>query len=172
MPTPPQSTILCVDDDRVTLRVIERLLTNNGYTALTAESGEQALQILQTTKPDLILLDVMMPGMDGYEVCAKLQQDKDLSYIPVIFSTAREEEEDKTRAFALGAVDYLVKPTPNDVLLQKVASHLKTKARWQDLETPLPRRPETHASDFLQFKTFLSTHLSLTPAKRAILPTL
>src|SRR5215510_12466432 len=168
MPTPPQSTILCVDDDRVTLRVIERLLTNNGYTALTAENGEQALEIMQTTKPDLILLDVMMPGMDGYEVCAKLQQDKDLSYIPVIFSTAREEEEDKTRAFALGAVDYLVKPTPNDVLLQKVAFHLKTKAQWQDLgQTPLPRRPETQPSDFLQFKTFLSTRLSLTPPKRA-----
>jgi len=172
MANPTQSTILCVDDDRVTLRVMERLLANNGYTVLTAESGERALQVLQTTKPDLILLDVMMPGLDGYEVCAKLQQDKDLSYIPVIFCTAREEEEDKTRAFALGAVDYLVKPTPNEVLLQKVASHLKTKASWRDLKAPLPRRSETQAADFLQFKTFLSTHVSLTPPKRAILPTL
>jgi type IV pilus assembly protein PilB len=172
MPNPTPATVLCVDDERVTLRVIERLLTNNGYTALTAESGEQALQVVQTTKPDLILLDVMMPGIDGYEVCAKLKQDKDLSYIPVIFATAREEEEDKSRAFTLGAVDYLVKPTPNEVLLQKVAFHLKTKDSWQDFKpAPLPRR-ETQASDFLQFKTFLSTHLSLTPEKRAILPTL
>ena len=173
MPSLTQFTILCVDDDKVTLRVIERLLANQGYTTLTAESGEQALQVVQTTKPDLILLDVMMPGMDGYEVCAKLQQDKDLSYIPVIFSTAREEEEDKARAFRLGAVDYLVKPTPKDVLLQTVASHLKTKARWQDIrQTPLLRRPETQAADFLQFKTFLSKHLDLTPPKQAVLPTL
>jgi len=173
MATPTQSTILCVDDDKVTLRVIERLLANNGYAALTAESGEQALQTMQKTKPDLILLDVMMPGMDGYEVCAKLQQDKDLSYIPVIFSTAREEEEDKARAFALGAVDYLVKPTPKDVLLQKVASHLKTKARWQDLgQTSTPRRPEAQAADFSQFKTFLSTRLSPTPKTRETLSAL
>jgi putative two-component system response regulator len=83
-----QPVILCVDDEKVTLKVIERLLIGSGYKVLTAENGERALEVLQSTKPDLVLLDVMMPGMDGYEVCAKLRANEALSYIPVLFVTA------------------------------------------------------------------------------------
>jgi len=173
MSSATQPLIFCVDDDKVTLKLTERLLANNGYAVVTAESGDGALLAIHDIKPDLILLDVMMPGMDGYEVCARLQQNKDLAYIPVIFATAREEEEDKARAFALGAVDYLIKPTSKDVLLQKVASHLKTKARWQELHQDTPTKPPgIQPSDFLQFKAFLSTHLSLTPPRQKTLSTL
>ncbi|MCS6925631.1 MAG: response regulator, partial [Candidatus Binatia bacterium] len=74
MSTRPSPLILCVDDEKVTRTLIERLLVNNGYTVLTAENGERALQLLQEHRPDLILLDVMLPGMDGYEVCARLRE--------------------------------------------------------------------------------------------------
>ncbi len=73
MPSSTQPTVLCVDDDKVILTLFERLLTNNGYAVVTAESGDQALEVIQDTRPDLILLDIMMPGMDGYEVCSRLQ---------------------------------------------------------------------------------------------------
>lgn len=173
MPSPPRPLILCVDDDKVTLKLTERLLTKNGYEVITAESGEGALLAVQDIRPDLILLDVMMSDTDGHEVCARLRQNKDLAYVPVIFVTARAEEEDKARAFALGAVDYFVKPISPEVLLQKVASHLKTKAHWQELRQDVSVRPsEVQPSDFLQFKSFLSAHLSLTPKKQAILSTL
>src|SRR5215510_11672075 len=149
MSSSTQPTVLCVDDDKIILTLFERLLANNGYAVVTAESGDQALQAIQHTRPDLILLDVTMPGMDGYEVCSRLQQNKDLAYIPVIFATAREEEKDRARAFALGAVDYLVKPTSPDILLQKVASHLKTKAQWQELRQDIPaRRSGIQPADF------------------------
>src|SRR5215510_4128598 len=170
MPSSTQPTVLCVDDDKVILTLFERLLSNNGYAVVTAESGDQALEVIQQTRPDLILLDVMMPGMDGYEVCSRLQRNKDLAYIPVIFATAKDEEENKAKAFTLGAVDYLVKPTSPNVLLQKVASHLKTKAQWQELRQDIPaRRPGMQPSDFPQFRAFLSTHLSLAPKKQEIL---
>jgi type IV pilus assembly protein PilB len=173
MPNPTSPLILCVDDDKVILDLFELLLTGNGYKVITAESGNQALRAIQNVKPDLILLDVTMPEMDGYEVCSRLQQNKDLAYIPVIFATAREEEKDRAKAFTLGAVDYLVKPTPPDVLLQKVASHLNTKARWQELRQDLrPRRSEIHPSHFPQFKAFLAKRIPPTPKTREVLAAL
>lgn len=117
-------TILCVDDDKVTLRAIERSLASNGYSVLTADSGARALTTLQKARPDLILLDAVMPYMDGYEVCSQLQTDPVLSTIPIIFVTAQEEGEEKARALAIGAADYLVKPIQRDLLLSKVALHI------------------------------------------------
>lgn len=154
-----QPLILCVDDERVSRKVVERLLTNHGYRVLTAENGEQALATLQSVTPHLILLDVMMPGMDGYEVCATLQQDKALAYIPVIFFTALEKEQDKARAFALGAADYLTKPVHKQELLDKVAFHIKTNLRWQGFRQKAPSKPTVLPSDFLRFKTFLAQRL-------------
>jgi two-component system, sensor histidine kinase and response regulator len=116
--------ILCVDDDKVTLRAIERSLVNNGYSVLTADSGARALTTLQKTKPNLILLDAVMPIMDGYEVCSHLQANPALATIPIIFVTAQEEEEERAKALSLGAADYLVKPIQRDILLRKVALHI------------------------------------------------
>ena len=117
--------ILCVDDDKVTLRAIERSLVSNGYSVLTADSGARALTTLQKTRPDLILLDAVMPHMDGYEVCSQLQTNPTLATIPIIFVTAQEEGEERAKALALGAADYLVKPIQRDILLRKVALHIR-----------------------------------------------
>ncbi len=116
--------ILCVDDDKVTLRAIERSLISNGYSVLTADSGARALTTLQKIKPNLILLDAIMPIMDGYEVCSHLQTNPTLATIPIIFVTAQEEGEERAKAFSLGAADYLVKPIQRDILLRKVALHI------------------------------------------------
>lgn len=116
--------ILCVDDDRVTLRGLERALVNNGYSVLTAGSAAQALTTLQHAKPALILLDAIMPDMDGYEICKRVRSNPSLAHVPVIFVTAQDEGEDTNRALSLGAVDYLIKPFQRATLLQKVAHHL------------------------------------------------
>src|SRR5215831_15707018 len=106
--------ILCVDDDKVTLRALERSLINNGYSVITADSGARALITLRNTRPDLILLDAIMSDMDGYEFCSRLQASPEFSTIPVIFVTAQEEGEEKAKAIALGATDYLIKPIQRD----------------------------------------------------------
>jgi len=121
--------ILCVDDDKVTLRGLERALVNNGYSVLTAGSAAQALTTLQHAKPDLILLDAIMPDMDGYEICKRVRSNQSLANVPVIFVTAQEEGDDTNRALSLGAVDYLIKPFQRGTLLQKVAHHLATANR-------------------------------------------
>jgi CheY-like chemotaxis protein len=81
--------ILCVDDDKVTLRGLERALVNNGYSVLTAGNAAQALTTLQHAKPDLILLDAIMPDMDGYEICKRVRSNPSLAHVPVIFVTRR-----------------------------------------------------------------------------------
>lgn len=117
--------ILCVDDDKVTLRGLERALVNNGYSVLTAGSAAQALATLQHAKPDLILLDAIMPDMDGYEICGRVRSNQALADVPVIFVTAQEEGEDTKKALSLGAVDYLIKPFQRETLLRMVAQHLQ-----------------------------------------------
>ena len=119
--------ILCVDDDRIALSVIRRPLEVNGYHVTSAESGYDAFLKIREHRPDLILLDIKMPGMDGFEVCSRLKANKELEGIPVIFVTGLEKEEDRDRAFSVGAVDYLVKPVPKNLLLQKVRSHLESR---------------------------------------------
>jgi type II secretory ATPase GspE/PulE/Tfp pilus assembly ATPase PilB-like protein/DNA-binding response OmpR family regulator len=177
-----KSRILCVDDDKVTLRAIERSLIVNGYSVLTAENGERALQTLQSVRPDLILLDAMMPGMDGYEVCSRLRQNEEFNSIPVIFVTSLEQKEDKVKAFALGAADYLNKPIQKEMLLSKVATCLETHARWEELGEAVATKPSVTTpieasveiaprsvglrADFLQFKVFLTKQPTIPQGKR------
>ena len=159
--------VLCVDDDKGILKITERVLVNAGYAVMTADSGDSALRALGRVKPDLILLDVMMPGIDGYEVCARLQKDKDFAYIPVIFISALGEEENRARAFALGAVDYLVKPVATETLLQKIAAQVKTLARWEELRRQVgPKETGIVPADFARFKAFLAQRFSLPPDKQ------
>ncbi len=158
--------VLSVDDDKRIQKIIELYLKKGGYGVEFAASGEEALEKLKTIKPDLILLDVMMPGMTGYEVCAKIQENDEAAYIPVIFATALGEERDKAKAFAVGAADYLVKPIKKDNLLEKIKSHLSTSSQWEELgvkdEVPeaAPERPGG-ARDFGQFKAFLAAQMGL-----------
>jgi type II secretory ATPase GspE/PulE/Tfp pilus assembly ATPase PilB-like protein/DNA-binding response OmpR family regulator len=163
--SPAKPLIVVVDDNQDQLTLMERFLSSSGYAVIAADSGRKALKALTEVKPDLILLDVMMPEMDGYEVCSRLQKSRVTAYIPVIFITALGEEQDKARAFAVGAVDYLVKPVQKETLLEKARTHLTTNTQWKELQREdVPPGPRAEPSDFPQFKRFLFEQLNLDPA--------
>jgi putative two-component system response regulator len=122
--TPP--TVLVVDDEPLNLSLLAQLLNPN-YRVLVARSGPNALALLATEQPDLVLLDVMMPGMDGYAVLAHMQRMPQAQDIPVIFVTALDGEADEERGLALGAKDYVTKPIKPNVLLARVRAHLELK---------------------------------------------
>src|ERR1035437_7812180 len=103
-------TILIVDDTPINLGVVVETLENRGYRLVVAQDGMEGLQRAAFVKPDLILLDVMMPGMDGFEVCRRLKNNADTADIPVIFMTALAEVEHKITGFKVGGVDYVTKP--------------------------------------------------------------
>lgn len=162
-----KSLILCVDDDEVTRRLLERLLKNTGFDVTTAKSGMEALARVSKKKPDIILLDIMMPEMDGYEVCSRLQENDETSYIPVIFVTALGEKQDKAKAFSAGAADYLVKPIKKDDLMQKIRRHIKTDMQWKELREDAGAWYEKLLpSEFIQFKEFLFAQIAPDPEKR------
>lgn len=119
--------ILAVDDNPINLKLLSRALIYTNYEIYTASSGEEALKIAREVVPDLILLDVMMPGMDGYEVCKKLQEDPRTAFIPVIFLSAKNEPVDKAKGLALGAVDYLTKPFNPLEINARVRTHLSAR---------------------------------------------
>ncbi|MBL8307100.1 MAG: response regulator, partial [Rubrivivax sp.] len=124
----PHDTVLIVDDVPENLTVLGELLRQR-YRVRAANSGRAALQAAaQLPHPDLILLDVMMPGMNGYEVLETLRNDATLRNIPVIFTTAMDAVEDEERGLALGAVDYLTKPLRPAIVLARVQTHLELKA--------------------------------------------
>lgn len=118
--------ILVVDDTPDNIALLSGLL-KECYKVKVATNGERALHIAKAAPPDLILLDVMMPGMDGYETCRRLMQDEVLREIPVIFLTAKEEVEDENKGFDSGAVDYITKPISAPILLSRVKTHLTLK---------------------------------------------
>ncbi len=115
--------VLVVDDQPGNLEVMRSILSDI-YTLAFAKNGPQALAAAQKHKPDLILLDVMMPGMDGYEVCRRLKADAELRHIPVIFVTALSEVGDEEKGLAVGAVDYVTKPISAAVVRARVATHI------------------------------------------------
>jgi CheY-like chemotaxis protein len=102
--------ILIVDDITANLKVLGGILKDEGYKVRPVLNGELALQVAQKEKPDLILLDIMMPGMDGYEVCTRIKSNPDLKDIPVIFISALNDTNDLVKAFQSGGVDYITKP--------------------------------------------------------------
>jgi len=125
---PELQTILVVDDTPENLTLMHNLLRDS-YQVKVANSGERALEIAQqTTPPDLILLDVNMPGVDGYAVCERLKQDAKTRDIPVVFLTARMEPQDEEKGFLLGAVDYITKPIIPTVALARIRTHMSLKA--------------------------------------------
>lgn len=114
--------ILVVDDEDTTLDLISFLLQHNGYEVITATRAEEGLRKAYRNQPDLVLLDIMMPDMDGWEVCRRLRE---LSDVPIIFLTARTEPEDIVRGLKMGADDYIVKPYDNDVLIARIEAMLR-----------------------------------------------
>jgi signal transduction histidine kinase len=119
-----QKSIVVVDDTPENLRLLAKLLTEHGYRVRVAPNGERALATIQKEPPDLILLDIVMPNMDGYEVCRRLKADKRTSNIPVIFVSASNEAFDRVTAFSIGAVDYITKPFQIEEILTRVQTHL------------------------------------------------
>ena len=122
-------SILIIDDVPDNIKILLRILKDD-YELHYATSGEQALSLMSAVKkPDLILLDVMMPEMDGYELCTALKQDVATSTIPVIFITAKLDAESEARALSLGAVDFIHKPINRDVVRARVRLHLDMNQR-------------------------------------------
>jgi len=164
--TDTRPIVLYIDDNRDNLNLIERFLEKS-YRVITTESGQEGLKTVSDTKPDLILLDIMMPEMDGYEVCSLLQENDETAYIPVIFVTAMGEEQDKARAFSVGAADYLVKPVKKDILTAKIEAHIQTNAQWNGLHADdRSWQEKVQSSDFIQFKEFVSDKLGMDTEKR------
>lgn len=131
---PDKKTILVIDDTAFNLTLMSGVL-KKWYTVKEAASGAEALQQLQTDPlPDLILLDIMMPLMDGYEVCHRLKADPATAAIPVIFLTANVSSEDEEKGFELGAVDYITKPIKQKVVLARIKTHIALQAAANFLE--------------------------------------
>ena len=117
-----KTTVLTADDDPQLLRLVARNLQLEGYEVLTASDGKQALELIETQQPELVLLDVMMPRMDGFTVCYRVRE---FSAVPIIIITARGHDQDKVRGLDLGADDYLTKPFSVDELLARVRAVLR-----------------------------------------------
>ena len=137
-----RSTILIVDDNPTNLSVLFEYLTAVGFRVLSAESGESALTRVQHAIPDLILLDIMMPGLDGYKTCERLKQIKEVEHVPVIFMTALHDAQSKVRAFNSGGVDYVTKPFQQEEVLARIRTHLRLRDLQRSLQKQLHEREE------------------------------
>jgi len=120
-----KESILVIDDDKLNIIALTRIL-NSDYQVYFESDGESGIKAAKTFKPDLILLDVVMPGMTGFEVIAALKNDEDTKNIPVIFLTGRRDIQDEEMGFVLGAVDYITKPFSTSVVKLRVCNHLKS----------------------------------------------
>jgi diguanylate cyclase (GGDEF)-like protein len=130
--TPQPSSILVVDDTANTLELIATILGTE-HRVLTAADGETALKIALQEEPDLILLDIRMPGMDGYQLCKLLKADPVTREIPVIFVTAMDEEREEAKGLELGAIDYITKPLSQPILRARVRNHIDLKRQRDQL---------------------------------------
>ena len=132
---PKKSRVLLVDDQPENIDILANVLGED-YQVLVALNGAKALEIAgKTDSPDLILLDVMMPEMDGYEVCRRLQESEDTRGIPIIFVTAMSDVEDETKGFALGAVDFITKPLSPSIVRARVHTQLALKEARDKIES-------------------------------------
>lgn len=120
--------ILVVDDNPENRKVIGNFLVKNDYEVAVANDGYKALDLLKKLKPDLILLDVMMHGMNGFEVCQKIKNNSLLKHIPIIFLTAKTATEDVVKGFRVGGVDYVGKPFNSEELMARVNTHIELTA--------------------------------------------
>ena len=138
-------SILVVDDDATNVMVLESMLKKEGYRTLRAGNGREAMEIAKKRKPDLILLDIMMPEIDGFQACRTLQQDSTTTDIPVIFLSALDEVDSKVKAFDIGAVDYVGKPFHKAEVLARVRLHLKLNlSRVQALQAQTEKLQQLH----------------------------
>lgn len=129
-----QHSILIVDDVAKNIQLVAKFLTKEGYNLYFAQNGEATLKQIEKISFDLILLDVMMPGMDGFEVCKKLKSQENSKDVPVIFLTAKTDDDAIARGFACGGVDYVTKPFTPTELVARVKTHLQLRSREMELK--------------------------------------
>ncbi|KYC40875.1 hybrid sensor histidine kinase/response regulator [Scytonema hofmannii PCC 7110] len=129
-----KGAILIVDDTPTNLEILFDLLSNSGFTVLIAEDGESAIERAEYAPPDLILLDILMPGMDGFETCRRLKANSSTKDIPIIFMTALSEALDKVKGLSLGAVDYITKPLMHEEVLARIELHLRLRNLTKTLQ--------------------------------------
>ncbi|MEZ0373915.1 MAG: response regulator, partial [Candidatus Sericytochromatia bacterium] len=129
-----KSQILIVDDNPTNINLLVDYLTSSDFQILVAEDGNSTLELLTHVQPDLILLDVMMPGIDGFETCRRIKARPELWDVPVIFMTALNDTSHKLEGFAAGAVDYLTKPVQMPELAARITTHLKLRQVQRQLE--------------------------------------
>ena len=142
--------ILIVDDLPTNLDVISEALSNEGYKVSIATSGERALQQVDRKPPDLILLDIMMPGIDGFETCRRLKENPKTSHIPIIFMTALNDADSKVYALELGAVDYVTKPFQEQEVMARIKTHLQLHYLTQNLAQEVAKKNAELQSSQLQ----------------------
>jgi putative two-component system response regulator len=128
-----RQTVLVVDDTLENIDVLKGILREY-YKVIFATSGEMALKVVSKTPPDIVLLDIMMPGMDGFEVCRRLKEDPRTKNIPVMFVTAKDQDVDEAKGFELGAVDYITKPVSAMIVRARVKTHLALSNQTIELE--------------------------------------
>ena len=129
-----QGSILIVDDMPVNIDVLFKYLDKNDFRVFVARDGESAIEQTPLEKPDLILLDVVMPGIDGFETCRRLKANPDTKHIPIIFMTALSDTVDKVKGFEAGAVDYITKPIQHEEVLARITTHLTLRNLQRRLE--------------------------------------
>jgi two-component system KDP operon response regulator KdpE len=160
------ASILVVDDEKEIVRALQRSLTAHGYTVLTAMNGEEAVQEVARSHPDLLLLDLMMPGMSGLEVCRRVRST---SNVPIIVLSVKDAEYDKVEALDLGADDYIQKPFGMDEVLARIRVALR-----HAIQTPVGTKPYFRSGplfvDLLQKRvTVQGQEISLTPTEYDLL---
>ena len=160
--TKTRDTILIVDDDPTNLQLLYEYLQDAGFRVLIAEDGESALQRACHTLPNIILLDVMMPDIDGFETCRRLKESEQTQNIPIIFMTALSDTVDEVKGLQLGAVDYITKPIQVETVLARLNTHLKIQEMQQALQ---------QQNEELQFKNqLLQEALDTVKTLRGLLP--
>jgi len=143
-----RQTVIIVDDTPANIVILSKSLGDD-YELIFATSGDEALELIGSQKPDLILLDVMMPDMDGYQLCTLLKGDPATRDIPIVFVTAMCQEEDEVRGLELGAIDYLTKPISPAIVRARVRNHLELK-RYRDLLETLSQTADRAKQEFLR----------------------
>lgn len=126
--------ILLIEDDLANVEMLEYLLTNSGFTMIAATRGVAGIEMAEEKQPDIIMLDIMMPGIDGFETCRRLKAKESTKDIPVIFITARTDTVDKVKGFEIGAVDYIIKPFQYEEVIARVRSHVIINRQRLEIE--------------------------------------
>lgn len=142
----PPNVVLIVDDTPDNLALLSDALDASGYMVLVALDGASALERMQRRRPDVVLLDAMMPGLDGFETCRRIKAQAELADIPVLFMTALTETEHVVEAFAAGGIDYVTKPLKTDEVLARVAAHLRTARELQAARSLPASRPHARTA--------------------------